>query len=50
MVICEGYLHKFGISKDMEKKLTMKKGEGTWYGSGEGGGAFMSNTNYMKTI
>jgi hypothetical protein len=30
----------------MEKKLTMIKGEGT--GSREGGGAFMSNTNYMK--
>ena len=29
-----------------KKKLTMIKGEG--HGSGEGGGAFMSNTNYTK--
>ena len=29
--------------------LTMIKEEGTWsHGSGEGGGAFMSNTNYMN--
>jgi len=30
----------------MKNKLTMKKEKG--YGSREGGGAFMSNTNYMK--
>ena len=30
----------------MEKKLTMKKEKG--HGSREGGGTFMSNTNYMK--
>jgi hypothetical protein len=32
----------------MKKKLTMIKEKG--HGSGEGGGAFMSNTNYMKKI
>jgi hypothetical protein len=30
----------------MKNKLTMKKEKG--HGSREGGGAFMSNTNYMK--
>jgi hypothetical protein len=30
----------------MKKKLTMKKEKG--HGSREGGGAFMSNTNYMR--
>ena len=29
MVICESYMHKFSVSKDMKKK-TMIKGEGTW--------------------
>jgi hypothetical protein len=24
-------MHKFSVSKDMKKKLTMIKGEGTWY-------------------
>ena len=27
----------------------MIQGEGTWYSSREGGGAFMSNTGYMKS-
>jgi hypothetical protein len=30
MVICGSHMHKFSVSKDMEKKLTMIKGEGTW--------------------
>ena len=30
MVICESYMHEFRVSKDMKKKLTVIKGEGTW--------------------
>jgi hypothetical protein len=30
MVICGSHMHKFSVSKDMKKKLTMIKGEGTW--------------------
>jgi hydrogenase maturation factor len=30
MVICGSHMHKFSVSKDMEKKLTMIKGEGIW--------------------
>ena len=33
----------------LKKKLTMIKGEETWY-SREGGGTFMSNTNYIEKI
>ena len=29
MVIC-GYMHKFSVNKDMEKKLTMLKEEREW--------------------
>jgi hypothetical protein len=40
-------MHKSNISNDMKlKNLTMIKGEG--HGSREGGGAFMSNTNYQR--
>jgi hypothetical protein len=39
-------MHKLSVSKDMKKKSTMIKEKG--HGSREGGGAFMSNTNYMK--
>jgi len=42
MVICESHMHKFSVSKDMKKNLT--KG----HGSREGGGSFMSNTNYQR--
>ena len=35
------------ITNYMKKNLTMIKGEGTWQ-LGEGGGAFMSNTNYQR--
>ena len=48
MVICGSHTHKFSVSKDMKKKLTLIKGEG--HGSREGGDVFMSNTNYMKKI
>jgi len=41
-------MHKFSVSKDMKKQLTMIKGEGTWYSSKEGGGIFMSNTNDQR--
>ena len=30
MVICESYMQEFRVSKDMKKKLTVIKGEGTW--------------------
>jgi hypothetical protein len=42
MVICGSYMHKFSVSKDMEKQWYKEKGGG----SREGGGAFMSDTNY----
>jgi hypothetical protein len=40
MVIFGIHMHKFSVSKDMKK---IEKG----HGSRKGGGAFMSNTNYM---
>ena len=46
MVICGSYMHKFSVNKDMKKKITMIKEKGG--GSREGGGAFMSNTNYQR--
>jgi hypothetical protein len=30
MVICGSYMHEFSASMDMEKKLTMIKGENRW--------------------
>ena len=44
MVICGSYMHEFSVNKDMKKKITIiiKKGGG----NREGGGPFMSNTNY----
>jgi hypothetical protein len=30
MVRCGSYMHKFGVSKDMKKKLTMIEGERRW--------------------
>ena len=39
-------MHEFSVSKDMKKKLTMIKRKGG--DAREGGGAFMSNTNYQK--
>jgi hypothetical protein len=30
MVICGSHMHKFSVSKDMKKILTMIKGEETW--------------------
>ena len=46
MVLCESYMHKFSVSKDMKKNLTMIKEKGS--GIREGGGAFMSNINYQR--
>jgi hypothetical protein len=45
MIICGSHMHEFSVSKDM-KILTMMKGERR--GQLEGGGAFMSNTNYQR--
>ena len=39
-------MHKLSANKDMEKKITMIKGERR--GSREGGSVFMSNTNYQR--
>ena len=45
MVICESYMHKCSVSKDM-KKFNNDKRKG--HGSREGGGTFMSSTNHIK--
>jgi hypothetical protein len=42
-------MHKFSVSKDMKKKLLQWQKE-KGHGSREGGGAFMSNTNYQRNI
>jgi hypothetical protein len=30
MIICGSHMHKCSVGKDIKKKLTMIKGEGTW--------------------
>ena len=45
MVICGSHMHNFSVSKDMKKKQWLKE---KGHGSREGGGAFMSNTNYQR--
>jgi hypothetical protein len=45
MIICGSHMHEFSVSKDM-KILTMMKGERRW--QLEGGGTFISNTNYQR--
>ena len=46
MVICGSYMHEFSVSKNMERKLTMIKGERG--DNREDGGMFMSITNYQR--
>ena len=46
MVICGSHMHKLNVSKDMKKKINNDKKE-KGHGSREGGGAFMSYTNYQ---
>jgi len=44
--MCGSYMHEFSVSKNMKKNQQWQKenGGGNW----EGGGAFMSNTNYQR--
>ena len=44
MVICGSYMFEFCNSKDMKERKGYNKGRGNW----EGGGTFMSNTNYQE--
>jgi hypothetical protein len=48
MVICGSYMHEFSFSKDIREKINNDKRRKE-VAVGEGGGAFMSNTNYQRT-
>jgi hypothetical protein len=48
MVICGSHMHKFNVSKDMKKKFNNDKRRRDMVVGKEGGGAFMSNTNYQR--
>ena len=41
-------MHKFSVSKDVKKTINNDKRRRDIYGSREGGGAFMSKTNYQR--
>jgi hypothetical protein len=41
-------VHKFSVTKDMKKKINNDKRRRDMVVAREGGGAFMSNTNYQR--
>jgi hypothetical protein len=48
MVICGSHMHKFSANEDMKKKINNDKRRRDMHGSREGGGTFMSNTDYQR--